>query len=391
MEILPEDKRIAELIAREIVYGLTEQEKAVLQEWLDLSDRNKQLHESLISRERIISYEQRLSKINVGKYRREMEKTMGVSRSWFVSYWKYAAAVIVLLLGTTTLVWQWHTDEGVKTVLTAQQKEIEPGTQKAVLVLADGHQVDLGAMKDRSVEVDGIEVSGERAVVKGKNSNVPEITWNKIITPRGGEYCLELSDGTVVYINSESQLEFPVAFNGKNREVHLKGEAYFRVAKSTEHPFVVKTDKMDVLVTGTEFNIKAYAGEKLVQTTLVEGRVSVATGSDKQQTSVLKPSQQAQLNLTDNKVEVRDVDVSSFIAWKNGQFIFKGDRLEDIMTVLARWYDFEIFYLNDSVKDIVFAGRLNRMEAINPILEIIESTQKINVQIKGKSIVLSAK
>lgn len=214
---------------------------------------------------------------------------------------------------------------------------------------------------------------------------------NKVIVPTGGEYNLILSDGTTVYLNAESKIEFPVKFSGKERVVTLEGEAYFQVAASKKHPFIVKTKDMDVLVTGTEFNVKAYPDELNVQTTLLKGNVSVFTGFGKKEEVGIIPAQQAQWNRKKAALEVREVDPALFTAWRNGQFIFRQDRLEDIMRTLARWYDVEVVYLDESIKDMAFAGKLDRSEDITPILNVLRATDKLTVEVNGKRIVLGVK
>lgn len=384
-------KNIEQLIANRIVLGLSEQEEKILQEWIDESAHNRQLYEKLTDKEYLSAYEQKYAEIDVNHFWKKTERIIMPRRRHILRYVGYAAAFIGVLIGSVFL-WRSTPHQPQNTIITAHQETITPGGQKATLVLASGQEVDLSSVKNNTMEISGIEVSGERAVVKSASENVADKgAWNKIITPRGGEYNLVLSDGTVVYINSESCLEFPSKFTGSQREVKLQGEAYFSVSKNSNSRFIVKTNEMDIVVTGTEFNIKAYKEENTVQTTLVNGLVSIATGKDRQNIVNLVPAQQAELNLTTRRLDVKEVDIHPFIAWKNGQFIFKGDRLEDIMIVLARWYDFEVFYRNEEVKNLVFAGKINRMEVVDPILEIMESTKKVNIEVKGKTIVLSAK
>lgn len=384
-------KNIEQLIANRIVLGLSEQEEKILQEWINESAHNRQLYEKLTDKEYLSAYEQKYAEIDVNHFWKKTERIIMPRRRHILRYVGYAAAFIGVLIGSVFL-WRSTPHQPQNTIITAHQETITPGGQKATLVLASGQEVDLSSVKNNTMEISGIEVSGERAVVKSASENVADKgAWNKIITPRGGEYNLVLSDGTVVYINSESCLEFPSKFTGSQREVKLQGEAYFSVSKNSNSRFIVKTNEMDIVVTGTEFNIKAYKEENTVQTTLVNGLVSIATGKDRQNIVNLVPAQQAELNLTTRRLDVKEVDIHPFIAWKNGQFIFKGDRLEDIMIVLARWYDFEVFYRNEEVKNLVFAGKINRMEVVDPILEIMESTKKVNIEVKGKTIVLSAK
>ena len=214
---------------------------------------------------------------------------------------------------------------------------------------------------------------------------------NKIIVPTGGEYNLILSDGTWVYLNAESVITYPQKFVGEKREVTLEGEAYFQVTASKERPFVVKTKDMDVLVTGTEFNVKAYPDESNVQTTLLRGKVAVFAGIDKKEKIEIKPNQQAEWSRENVKLQVREVDPDLFVAWKNGHFIFRQDRLENIMKTLARWYDMEVVYLDESIKNMAFAGKLDRSEDITPILNVLRATDKLTVEVNGKRIVLGVK
>lgn len=391
MELSATDRKIIELISRKIAYGLTDCEEMALGEWRKSSAHNEELYVRLTDPDHLTGYERKLAKIDTNRYWQSIESRIRPRRMIRMRWVAAAVAMVVVAVGST-LIWQTGFYKHQEEMVIAEKEEIHPGTQKATLVLAGGQQVDLGEMKGKTMDVDGIEVSGERAVVKEDAGASGEGTsWNKIITPRGGEYNLVLNDGTVVYINSESQLEFPAKFNGKQRVVRLRGEAYFQVAKAEKRPFIVETEGMDVRVTGTEFNVKAYPDERLVQTTLVNGKVNIAAGNGKQQCCELYPSQQAELNLSGNNLSVKEVDISSYIAWKNGQFVFKGTRLEEIMATLARWYDFEVSYSDESIKDLVFAGRLNRMESVTPILDIMRLTQKVHIEVKGKIIILSAK
>ena len=158
-----------------------------------------------------------------------------------------------------------------------------------------------------------------------------------------------------------------------------------------EHPFIVKTKDMDVMVTGTEFNVKAYSDEMNVQTTLLQGVVTVFSGFEKKEKMEIKPNQQAEWCRRSVKMRVREVDPDLFMAWKNGRFIFRQDRLEDIMRTLARWYGVEVVYLDESVKSMLFAGKLDRSEEITPILDVLRTTDKLSVDVKGKKIVIGLK
>lgn len=305
-------------------------------------------------------------------------------------YWKYAA-IIMLLLGGGVLGWFMQREENVPVDVTQQ---IHPGISKARLVLADGKTVELEKRNGDTqlIDCDGMLISNDSCGLKYNGQiEMPVADWHTLEVSKGGEYIMTLQDGTVVWLNSETKMRYPVQFSGQNREVWLEGEAYFKVAKNEKQPFVVKTENMDVRVLGTEFNLKAYADEKWVQATLVRGEVAVFTGMDKSVRNTLKPEQQAEWDIEKGKLDVKTVELDLYIAWKNGQFVFRGQRLTEIMTVLERWYDFEVCYQADWIKEVEFAGKLNRSASIEPILDVIRSTHKINVNTRGKTIIFSAK
>lgn len=392
MNISERDRRISRLIAREIVGKLSETEEQELVDWLAESERNRNLYERLLSTENMLLYQNQRNKIGTSIYWNKVEKVIQPHRINPFKYIGYVAVAATLLFGLIYF-WTLQQSEIVDfSVDVIQPSTIMPGTTKATLIFANGEQVNLGNTQHDSLEVNGVKIMSDKVIVgEKKMAQTAILEWDKLIVPRGGEHLIVLSDGTKVHVNSDSRLEFPAKFIGKTREVRLYGEAYFQVTSSTEHPFIVKTENMDIRVTGTEFNVKAYKEDNLVQTTLVRGKVTVAVGEGKQEIRELLPSQQAELNTTDNNLSVRTVDVNSVIAWKNGQFVFKGNKLEEIMSTLSRWYDFKVIYQNDEVRDLIFAGKLNRLENIDSMLEIIESTDKVQVDIKDKTITFGVK
>ena len=213
-------------------------------------------------------------------------------------------------------------------------------------------------------------------------SNKSVLIAQPILIPRGGEYALVLSDGTKVHLNSMSSLRFPVAFTTGKREVELQGEAYLEVSK-TGQPFIVNANGMQVEVLGTTFNISAYPDEEY-QTTLVNGSVKVS--AEKGESLILKPSQQATIALGSNSIQVRTVDTSFYTSWVKGKINFKDQRLEDIMKTLSRWYDMNVVYENEKLKNIRFGCNLNRYEEITPFVKLLEKTEEVHVKIEGNTI-----
>ena len=258
---------------------------------------------------------------------------------------------------------------------------VQPGKKQAVLTLSSGQQVMLA---DTIVHVNekGMVISNfpdKELVYKIMNDTMKtETIYNTVTVPRGGEYKLVLADGTIVWLNSDSHIRYPVTFSGNTRQVELEGEAYFEVAKDVEKPFIVRMNEYNVRVTGTQFNVRNYSNESLA-TTLVEGGVQIER---KGKVDRLRPGQQAVLE--NNEIRIRVVNVEEQVAWRHGAFGFTQCRLENIMEELARWYDVDVFYMNQQVKDYHFSAWFKRSSSINEVINILEKTKKISLDLKGR-------
>ncbi|AUP78723.1 FecR family protein [Flavivirga eckloniae] len=307
-------------------------------------------------------------------------------------YWPYGVAASVVLLVSVAFVLN-KTDQSVgDDTPTIVNNNIEIGTDKATLTLEDGSQVALE--KGQVYESSNITSNGEEIIYQsgksGKQANA-EIAYNTLTIPRGGQFHMVLSDGTKIWLNSESQLKYPKAFNdGETREVELiYGEAYFDVSPSTAHKgarFKVLHQSQEVEVLGTEFNIKAYKNETNIYTTLVEGKVAVSSAGKKHK---LVPNQQLNLNLETNSVNTTTIDVYNEVSWKNGIFSFENMPLKDIMTVLSRWYDMDVNIDNVVKKEERFIGTFNKTNRIEDILLAIKSTNVISsYEINDKTLVI---
>lgn len=210
---------------------------------------------------------------------------------------------------------------------------------------------------------------------------------NTLVVPKGCEYYVELADGTKVWLNAASELSYPVSFNAVERDVELRGEAYFEVTKS-EVPFVVKTGNMDVRVLGTAFNVMAYADESDVEVTLEEGSVRIHA-DDKE--ALLSPGQQAVFEKTDSILQVKKVDTEIYTGWRSGEFLFEGESLERVGRKLARWYDMEIV-VDSVLRHRSLNGSLKRYESIREFLDVLELTNEVKVNYReGRVEILSKK
>jgi ferric-dicitrate binding protein FerR (iron transport regulator) len=272
---------------------------------------------------------------------------------------------------------------------TAIVNNIKAGTDKATLTLEDGSVVEL--KKGNKFQTKTAFSNGEEIVYQSGKKNTANTAYNYLTIPRGGQFHLVLADGTKVWLNSETQIKYPVAFaNGMTRKVELVyGEAYFEVSPSTKHKgskFRVYNLSQEVEVLGTQFNIKAYRDETNVYTTLVEGKVAVRYS---EKNKILKPNDQSNLNLQDHSFAINTVDVYNEISWKDGVFSFRKKSLGEIMKVLSRWYDIEVQFKNEELKKVGFNGVLGKEQKIEDILKRIKKFKVIqDYEIKNKKVIL---
>ncbi len=348
---------------------------------------NKKTKEEILMDIEEGEYAYLLKEIDVENDWKVLEKKLKESdnrkKKWIYTPWLCALVVSIAVASYFML----NTSEvGVDAPVIVENNTIQVGTDKAILTIGNGEQVILE--KGTHYKTELLTSNGQELVYKNKESK-SEIVYNTLTIPRGGQYAVTLSDGTLVWLNSESQLKYPVSFKkGETREVQLiYGEAYFDVSPSTNHQgakFKVSHHTQNIEVLGTEFNVKAYKDEKQVYTTLVEGKVAVSSGK---QSEILKPNQQSAFDSQNNELQVFNVNVADIIAWKRGVFNFKRMPLKDIMKVLSRWYDMDVVFENKALEEVGFIGSFNKDYPIEDIMEIIKNTGFVKAyEIKDKKL-----
>lgn len=372
------EKIIMKQLASEM---LSEDEKAYFEEWCKNPSHQEYFRELLKIRSGVIAYSVK-DRIDCGKAWRKIRPVRKISRIRQVM--KYVAIMLLPLCVGLLLFIREQKKEQVVYV----EPTVRPGGKLAVLTLSTGEQIEL-ARSVSAMSEQGAEISnsmGNELVYKqvGDMAPVKEV-YNTISVPRGGEYKIVLADGTTVWLNSDSDIRFPVTFSGDKRQVELQGEAYFEVAKNVEKPFIVKINDYNIRVTGTQFNVRNYSGEN-VATTLVEGSVQLERGKEVQK---MYPGQQALL--VNGQLVVKKVDVVDVIGWREGTFSFKEVRLEDIINELARWYDFDVYYQDTDVKNYHFTAWFRRNASIEEVIEVLEKTKKIKMKLDGKTLIVQKK
>ncbi|WP_343745500.1 FecR domain-containing protein [Chitinophaga sp.] len=309
-----------------------------------------------------------------------------VRRRWI---YPAAAAVILAVLVASAALWR---SRGPQPQLAghpaAAVHEVTPGSNKAMLTLADGSTITLDSAGNGALAQQGnvqvVQVNNGQLAYQASGSHAAgAVQYNTLAIPRGGQFRVTLPDGTNVWINAASTLRYPTAFTSTDRTVELTGEAYFEVAKMPEKPFHVKVRNIDVQVLGTHFNVMAYTEETSMQTTLLEGAVKVHTAGAQ---TALRPGQQLRMEQTGRLSIVDNVNTDEIIAWKNGYFQFNHEKLPGVMRQIARWYDVDIAY-EGNIPDREFGGKISRNSSIEEVLRILELS-KVHFRIEKKKIIV---
>ena len=367
--------RIASKIAALWLGIATEEEKREVEAWKNERAGRSELVENLLGQKDMVENDKELKRFPVWEAWRQAEKRLGRPRKGLrllVECCKYAAVLAILAGGGYFLFRERPLEVKVTKV---GMPVFHSGTKGARLILGDGKVVEI--TKDNRfqlAETDGTIIRKDSAgiVYSPVTSAGDSLVYNKMETLTGMEYTLALSDGSLVYLNAETSVKYPVVFAENERMVELDGEAYFEVAKDASRPFIVRMNGVDVKVTGTSFNARAYRNEGKVVTTLIEGRVEVNG-------KAIVPGEQARYEVGNGDLEVAKVDVEHFIAWKEGYFVFRNERLEDVMRTLARWYKVEYYFIDEASKDVRIGARFGRYNDMTPIIEMLRETELVDV------------
>ncbi|PYF71506.1 FecR family protein [Pedobacter nutrimenti] len=357
----------------------TEQEKAIVESWyLSLGGPGAPDHSSE----------------GIEETKKEVWRALAGSSSKgrsFKLWYRLIAAAVVLIAALLFVFYPTGRRNEDRLKSASLAGDIAPGGNKAFLTLASGKKVSLtDVTPGTALKESGLTITktaeGKLVYTVSGNAGTSD-QHNLIETPKGGQYQVNLPDGTKVWLNSASSLLYPLRFSNGKRLVELKGEAYFEVYKDKAHPFVVKTASQQVEVLGTHFNLNSYTDEQEVKTTLMEGavRVSAMLKNGQERSKILKPGEQSVL--TSGQLTVSVADLESALAWKNGDFIFEGEELQSIMRELSRWYDVEITY-EGHFEPLHFGGYVSREKNISAVLRIMESTGKVHFKIEGRKIIV---
>ncbi len=393
--------KISKLIAGYLLNNLSDNDLEDFMRWLKEDPAHQDLLNSIRNQKNWEEREEIIKSLDKEKIWSKIQEQIGAQkRKRFlqrIPFVKYAAAVIIPLMLAYGGWYLFKKNVQQTKNNIGKTAQIVPGQYKAKLILGNGRQIELGkkdttvSLPDKQVriKIDSGKVEYNKKVATGK-----KIEMNTLVTPRGGEIVVILSDGTKVWLNAASQLKYPSVFTGKERNVYLKGEAFFKVSKDPKHPFIVHANGLVVKALGTEFDVSNYSDDNFAQATLVEGKVLVSEKmSGKFQSAILVPSQQAFIKKEGaiQKLHVHTVDTKIYTSWTQGVFLFKNETLEQIFNKLGRWYDIHVFFNDVATSRLKFSGKIPRFEDFNIIIRLMEQTNSIQFKITGKTVVISKK
>lgn len=376
-----EKEKPEELLNKYLKGTCTPSEKELVESWINsrLISSKWQWKDEKHKQDVKARIQQHLEKVNVPQK---------VSSQSYVHRFLWAASLALFIAVGVLLYTQSPTSEVVVANDPATEF-VKPGTKSATLTLEDGSIIRLddkinGILAKRQ-EVTIRKLKDGQLIYEAGKGKAEKPFMNKINIPLGGQYQITLPDGTQVWLNSASSLTYPSYFSGEERLVQLTGEAYFEVAKNAGMPFRVTAGDTDIKVTGTHFNVSAYAEDQRISTTLLEGSVDVVKNSS---ILHLKPGQRA-VSIPQSDYFVRHVvDAEAAIGWKNGYFVFEDQSIETIMRDVARWYNVDVSFERRKGIEKKVGGTFSRSKSLDELLDFLEKLEVAQFKKEGRKIIV---
>ena len=374
---------IAELIQKYLRKELSEEEEIEFRVWLGEDERNRHLLASFKNKTAVEQDINFIHHIDVDHAWFTFSKRhQNKRRQRFVRYASCAAAILVVMSS-----WLWislPSDAEVPAPSPAGNvfhNDVMPGQSRAQLILSDGTTVDLGGDTDALKEQDGTQILGGEGTLTYASAtmNDERLIYNKLVIPKAGMHQLTLSDGSKVWLNAMSELRFPVHFADDERRVQLEGEAYFEIAHDASRPFKVEVGDAEVEVLGTHFNVNSY---REVTATLVEGAIKIANAKE---TRLLEPGQEARVG---KHITLHTANIEKSLAWKNGDFYFKSDDMQEIMEQLSRWYDISVKFENERPIGR-FNGQIQRSVNLSEVLDMLSYVSGATFEVNGQQVIVN--
>ena len=377
---------IVDLIIRSLRNDLNAEEEEILREWLGEKPEHREQYNEYLRN--YFHFKWSLEETVVEKEKAET-KVLGIlGKKRRLRRYYGVAASLLLLIGFTMVLWEKSTPPPAPQQLVYS---FIPQQTQPRLILSNGEEIGLDSSRKIITAKDGTRIrvregaglcydstGGERGLDTGRH---------RVVVPRGGEYYIRLNDGTEVWLNSETEISYPVHFAGNRRDINLKGEAYFKVRRDTSRIFCVHSGAYQLKVYGTEFNLNTYDQEN-IEAVLVKGRVGFQANTTVREQR-LQVNQLGCANSKTGESSIREVDVTPYIAWKNNDLVFMNEELESIMEKVARWYDAEILFKDEGSKKVRFNGNIPKYSDLKKLLQVMEKTSDVSFEIVGRKIYIS--
>lgn len=373
---------IAELIVKKFRGGLSEGEKDILSDWTKSDLRNNNLLAELEKRSMdgidisILNCfsEEDAWKAIVKKQRRASTLVM----------YRSIAAVLAICISVAMYFVVFQSDSDAERIVASKnakyKNDVLPAVLGAKVIRANGSEIKVD---DNIHFLEDGSISTSSSDIIANEEDLPS-TLNTLVVPTANFISLTLGDGTKVWVNANSRLNFPSKFGQKERRVELEGEAYFEVAKDANRPFYVKSKGAEIKVLGTHFNVAAYSNQ--ATTTLLEGSVEVSKGNKK---VIIKPGQRA--DIYDSVIEVQQADLHKEMAWKNNIFYFKGDNIVNIAQQLQSWYDLEVSFSKDVSLLQTYTGEIRRDANLSEVLNMLEFVSDLAFKVDKNKLLIFKK
>lgn len=361
-------------------------ENREVERWMSVPEHVELLKELVAIRQKssTVDFEQDRSAVYF-----HLRQTIGRrKRRRLIWYRSIAASVVLLGFSAIWAVKELQITGGEDS--TIRTEAFRPEGAAIELILSDGQTIQLSKTGNGCKDLSATGIRNDSlhglSYAEVKVDSGGEEIYNTLNVPKGGFYPIELSDGTKVWLNSETSLRYPVRFTERERRVYLRGEAYFEVAYDNRYPFVVNVGGMEVKVLGTRFNVNCYDRDT-IRTTLVDGSVCIKDVFSDRET-LLCPDEMATYCRSTRLVTKEKVDPFVYTAWKEGKFVFENETVEEIMKRLSRWYDIEVVYENQEIRYQTFTGIMERFSDVRDILHLIEETATVKFDIENHVIVV---
>lgn len=385
MNSFKEQFKIAKVLASLFTHSATPEEEEAYRDWLNQHPENQKIADRILSRERYERNHRVMKSFSSQQAWEKIVPLLGEEKSPNRFSWKtslmYAALILLLVIPASYLIYKGAAEEPIS--------EFAPGTKGAEVVLSNGSTFKFpeGALPEGAPIAFVIDSAGINYHIPNNKPQVEE-QKNVLRTLQGMECQITLSDGSKVHLNAESQLTYPVCFGSKERIVQVEGEAYFEIAPDKEHPFIVQTPHSSIRVTGTAFNVRAYADEKTECITLISGGITISHDNEVHD---MVPNQHYIYSKAARTCTIAEVNPEFYTSWKSGAFLFRNVPLEEVMSYLAKWYGCHYTFTDEAAKKKEVGGYLNRYKNMNEIIDVIMDLNKVEIKQRDGVLFISNK